>query len=151
MKSMKAASRRKQCTHPGCRKLQQPGKDTCEAHGPNGVKKARMAEDDRPVLDAIIRMTEIERLNLVKVETECVNFILQIRNHDLETEEVKRKFTEQLHSRSTLRTQLMTMAEAKKNEQQLTVKEISEKYKMDPQRMTYDGESGVIRELAKES
>lgn len=109
-----------------------------------------MAEDDRPVLDAIIRMTEIERLNLVKVETECVNFILQIRNHDLETEEVKRKFTEQLHSRSTLRTQLMTMAESKKDEQQLIVKEISEKYKMDPQRMTYDGESGVIRELAKE-
>lgn len=142
--------RRTRCSYPGCRKLQIPGGKNCEAHkGSNGVSVVSESETPAEIhpLEAVTRMTEIERLNLVKVETECMNFILQIRNHDLETEEVKRRFTEQLQSRAAHRTQLMALAEAKKDEQQQVVKGITDKYELDPQHMTYDAETGVLHDM----
>jgi len=148
---MKMAEKRCRCTHPGCRKLQIPGEATCVEHaGSDGVgvkHDCRKRVDKRQPLDTVVQMTALERLNLVKIETECVNFILQIRNYDLETEEIKRKLTEQLHSRAAHREQLLALAENKKAEQQKTVKEIAEKYKLEPEQMAYDPESGVLRDL----
>lgn len=96
-------------------------------------------------------MTEVERLTLVKIETECVNLILQIRNGDLELEEAKRKFQADMTARNAHRTQLMALAEVRKNSQQQLVQEIATKYGLDPQQMVYDPETGVLRDLRQEN
>ena len=137
---MAKTGKRKRCTHPGCRKLQAGGIPTCGTHA-----------DLRPPLEGVVRMTDIERLSLVNAETECVNFILQLRNHDLETEDIKRKLVEQLQSRAAHRMQLHAMAETKKVVQQNMVKEIAEKYSLDAQQMTYDPDTGVLRDMRIET
>jgi len=131
-----AKATRKRCEHPGCKKYQVSGRNTCATHVVT-----------EPPGEAVLKMTDLERLTLVKVETDCVNILLQLRNQELETEEVKRRFVAELQSRSAHRDQLTATAEARKAEQQRTVKEIAEKYKLDPQHMVYDPDSGVLRDL----
>jgi hypothetical protein len=138
--------KRKRCTRSGCRKLQAPGVALCTDH----MSSAQASAAQAPI-ESVVRMTDIERLNLVKIETECVNILLQLRNHDLETEEVKRKFTADLNSRSAHREQLLTIAETRKTEQQRTVRDIAEKYGLDPQQMAYDPDTGVLRDIRQET
>jgi len=127
---------KKRCEHPGCKKYQMEGSSTCAGH-----------VITLPPGEIVLKMTDLERLNLVKLETECMNILLQLRNQELETEEVKRRFTADLNARSAHREQLMAIAETRKAEQQRTVKEIGAKYDLDPQQMAYDPESGVLRDL----
>jgi hypothetical protein len=151
----KKTARKKKCLYPGCRKMRAPETDTCKAHmGSNGVGIHVQTDDeqeDKHPLEAVTKMTDIERLGLVNVETTCVNLLLQLRNHDLETEELKRKFAADLNSRSSHRAQLVSALEVKKNDQQQTVKDLAEKYGIDPQHMVYDPDTGVVRDMSKES
>ena len=139
---------KKKCSHPGCRKMQVPGGETCKSHmGSNGVGVEPAPEI--PVLEGVLRMTDLERLGLVKVETECVNILLQLRNHELETEEVKRKFKADLDAKAAHRVQLMSIAETRKAEQQRMVREIAGKYGLNPNQMVYDPDTGVLRDLTQ--
>jgi len=139
----KKAVGKKKCTYPGCRKMQITGEVTCKSHmGSNGVGHP---------LEEVTKMTDIERLGLVNVETNCVNLLLQLRNHDLETEELKRKLAAELNARSAHRAQLVALMEAKKGDQQRTVKEIAEKYGIKPENMVYDPDTGVVRDPTQEN
>jgi len=131
-----AKATKKKCEHPGCKKYQVAGQNTCAIH----VVTV-------PPGEAITKMTDLERLNLVKIETECMNILLQLRNQELENEEARRRFMAEDKSRASHREQLLAIADTRKTEQQNTVKEIANKYGLDPKQMAYDPESGVLRDL----
>jgi hypothetical protein len=138
---------KKRCTYPGCRKMQASGKRTCKVHSGNGIE----AKPEPQGVESVIKMTELERLGLVKIETECLNILLQLRNHELETDEVKRKLASDLQARASHREQLIAIAETKKAEQQRVVKEVAEKYNLDPMHLVYDPETGVLRDMRQET
>jgi hypothetical protein len=135
-----AKAKRQRCEHPGCKKYQVNGQNTCAIH----VVTA-------PPGEVVLKMTDLERLTLVKSETECMNILLQLRNQELENDEARRKFAKEDQARAAHREQLLAIADARKAEQKRVVTEIAERYKLDPQQMVYDPESGVLRDMRQET
>ena len=131
-----AKATKKKCEHPGCKKYQVAGQNTCAIH----VVTA-------PPGEVVLKMTDLERLTLVKSETECMNILLQLRNQELENDEARRKFAKEDQARAAHREQLLAVADARKDEQKRVVTEIAEKYGLDPKEMVYDPESGVLRDM----
>jgi hypothetical protein len=145
---MPKTSRRKKCAHAGCKKWSVSG-GTCQLHaGPNGVGEPT---PEIPAGEQVLKMTDLERLTLVKSETDCVNILLQLRNQELENDEARRRFAKEDQARSAHREQLLAIADARKAEQKRVVTEIAERYKLDPQQMVYDPESGVLRDMRQET
>jgi hypothetical protein len=104
------------------------------------------AEEEAP-LDAVVKMTDIERLTAAKTEAELMNCMLNVRNHDLEIEALKRKFQEDMQSRNNHRAQLLASAETKRVEQLNLLQEIATRYNLDPKQMAYDPDTGALRDL----
>jgi len=102
-------------------------------------------------LDEVERMTDIERLSIARIDAECMNLLQAIKIIDLEIDQLRRKYNDETNTKQTQRIQYIEAFNAKKKEQVQTVKDIAEHYCLDPEKMTYDPDTGVLRDLRKEN
>ncbi|MCU0912939.1 MAG: hypothetical protein MUC88_00075 [Planctomycetes bacterium] len=136
--------KRKRCGVKGCRRQQQEGMDVCREHFRAPV----------PIIypvDEVLKMEPLERLNVGKVEAELANLAQAIRIHDLETNQLAREHADAMQARAAHRAQLISAFSVKKKEQESTIQEVAQKYGLDATKMAYDPDTGILRDLTKET
>ena len=131
-------AKRTRCKSKGCRKLSVEGSPFCKAHAPVYA------------IDHVLRMTDIERLSAARADAELANLMLSIKNHDLEIEKFTMQYMKKIEEQKLKRVQLMAAFELKRAEQKRTFTTIAEKYGLVPDKMTYDPDTGILRDLRQE-
>jgi hypothetical protein len=113
------------------------------------ARKPRGKAGMQPVfpVDEVVKMSDIERLSVGKVDAELANLLQAIRIHDLEGEKLAREHAASMQTRAAHRAQLIAAFEAKKREHEQTVKDVAQRYDLDPSQFTYDPESGVLHDI----
>ena len=133
--------KRVKCGMEGCRKYRLPDSDYCLAHA---------KEEALDPLEAVTKLTEIECLRFVAMDTEMRNHLQGIKIEDLElgreqvAHEAKRK--QRLH----VREQYAVALKAKQVQYKALVTEMAARFNMDPTKCAIDPDSGVIRDLRGE-
>jgi len=143
-------ARRKQCKEKGCRKGRAEGSDFCEEHmtlaGGNGVG-VNEAPDPVFAEDEVMKLTEAEldKFNLLRLKME--HKLQAIRVLELEQERADREYVAQKHTREQLVRHQRGEIEPLNNEYLGYVRQLAHKYKLHPEHLGIDDETGVLRDL----
>jgi hypothetical protein len=147
-------ARRKQCKEKGCRKSRAEGSDFCQLHmtvaapepqeskGGNGV-----GIDPVFVEDNVQKLTEAEldKFNLLRLKME--RNLQQIRILELEQERADREYVAEKHNRETHLNTLRGLNAPLNTEYLAHVREIAKKYKIHPDFLGINDDTGVLQDL----
>lgn len=113
----------------------------------------RSATKKEPVyaIDHVVKMTELESYKLLAVETEMKNQLLSIQKRDLQLEKLTRDFEFTKKTLQDERQQFITTFESKNKTYQDYIKQLAEKYELDPHKMSFDTDSQILRDLRGEA
>lgn len=140
-------ARGKQCKEKGCRKSRAEGSDYCELHmveaGGNGAGKQEVVFPE----DVVLKLTdqELDKFNLLRIKME--NTLQAIRVNELELDKLRREFRDHEHNREQLIKQQRAMVEVQNGAYLDYVRGLAKKYKLNPEKMGIDDETGVLRDL----
>lgn len=106
--------------------------------------------DPKDIDSALLKMTEVECLRLSALDAEVRNAIQGIRiiNYELQTEEIK--FSQIKQQKTIQRKNVEQILDAKKREYEKLLNHIGQKYQLDPRQMSFDTETGLLRDLRSE-
>jgi hypothetical protein len=108
---------------------------------PDGVADPVFAEDH------VMKLTgpELDKFNLLRLKVEGV--LQAIRVNELELDKLNREFRDAQHNKEQFIRQLRGQVEPLNNVYLDYVRELAKKYKLDPQKMGIDDETGVLQDL----
>lgn len=114
--------------------------------GGNGVS-TKPSEDPVFAEDHVLKLTEAElnKFNLLRLKVEST--LQSVRVNELELDKLRREFRDQQYQKEQLIKQQRAMVEPLNNEYLGYVRDLAKKYKMHPQKMGIDDETGVLRDL----
>lgn len=114
------------------------------------VKKAAKKRASRKKLvepgDAVKKLTEIDRLRFVELDTALHNINLEIRGLKQEQQLAQIDFEQRKQGRHNRIAQLRVALSTRMQEQQLLLVKMGSEYNFDPKRTSIDDASGVIQE-----
>ena len=93
-------------------------------------------------------LTETEALRWGKMDAEMRNDLQALRLENYEIETLNRNYVQQKQAHELMKKQLLDSVEARKRQYQELTKTLAEKYKVDPQKMAIDPDTGSIREVS---
>jgi len=143
---MTKMTERKKCSHSGCRKMRVLGGETCKVHS-----KSNGTDPTAHVLEQVLRMTELESYKLAALDSELRNHLLSVQNHDLKLAKLTSDFEVTKRAIQEERKQSIAAFEIKNNAYQDFVKVLAERYGLDPNKMSFDTDSQILRDLRGES
>lgn len=124
------------------------------------VKPSRKRKDtpQQAPADAALKMTDVEALRLGKLDAEVLRLREQIANVDQSVVISEMKIAEQLKQiqqqladykaqKASEKSQLIGAFNAKHAEYKREVQAVCEKYRLDPEKFTYDPDTGILRDL----
>jgi hypothetical protein len=146
-------TRRKQCSTKGCRKGRADGSDLCPeclaaaSSGGNGVDATASEGETVFPEDEVMKLTsaELDRFNLLRLKVE--HKLQAIRVLELEQDRADREYVSQKHGRSQLIAQHRAEVEPLNNEYFAFTREIAKRYKLQPDKMGIEDDTGVLRDL----
>jgi hypothetical protein len=116
-----------------------------EEQGGNGVGEEKadllFAEDHVQKLTE----AELDKFNLLRLKVEGV--LQAIRVNELELDKLSREFRDAQHNKEQFIRQLRGQVEPLNNVYLDYIRELAKKYKLDPQKLGIDDETGVLRDL----
>ena len=95
----------------------------------------------------VLKLTEVEALRWGKMDAEMRNTLQGARLEELELELLARNYVQQKQAKEALRQRLLLEIEQRKKEYTEFTATLAEKYKINPEKMAIDPDTGVIREL----
>lgn len=122
-----------------------------EAAGGNGVNaEPEVAKEEGETVfaeDHVLKLTEAElnKFNLLRLKVEST--LQSVRVLELEQERETRAYVDQKHQREQLIKQKRTQIDPLNNAYLAYVGDLAKKYKLHPQKMGIDDETGVLRDL----
>jgi hypothetical protein len=114
--------------------------------GGNGASTGT-SEDPVFAEDHVMKLTEgeLNKFNLLRLKMEST--LQSIRVNELELDKLAREFRDQQYQKEQLLKQKRSMVEPLNNEYLGYVRDLAKKYKLNPQKMGIDDETGVLRDL----
>lgn len=148
---------RKRCKMVGCRKLAIPGKIYCkscldkmEASAGRKMSKKDKADADYP-MGAVMQTSELYALRFGKLDAEMNNDRQSLHIVDLEYKNARDKYELDQSERVEQRKQLTSALEVKNIEYKAVVTQIAKELGLDPNQMSIDPDTCVVRDLREGS
>lgn len=139
-------TRRKQCSTKGCRKRTVDGSDYCADCTPSeeesGANEESAVEEVAPLQ---LTEAELDKFNALRMKMEMT--LQSIRVLTLEQDKAARAYRDEQYRREQLIKQHQAAVEPLNENYLAYVRKLAEKYKLDPQKMGIEDETGVINDL----
>ena len=132
-------AKRTRCSVKGCRKMR-----TTELFCP---QHQRQTDEAGAPIEAVKRLSELDRLRFVELDTRVRNELQSIKILDLEQQQQHIRFEQEQRARKEQRQQLMAAIATTNAENKRLLEELSGRYDFDPAHVAIDDRTGVINEL----
>jgi hypothetical protein len=134
-----AKPKRRICKTKGCRKSALAESELCKTCTSNAEAS-----------EQVVRVTEIEALRFGKLDAEMRNDRQAVQLLDYQMTAIKNKAEADISNLNRQKQQLLSGITARKPEYKALINDLAEKYGIeDPNKMTIDPDTGVIRDLSQ--
>lgn len=128
---------RKRCIEPGCKKFAQNGEKRCNIH-------------IGPAIDNIVKVTEAEVFQFRALDAEMRNHLQAISITDQKITEAELRARETVAKLQTEKKVFVNLFETAQIAYNNFIRELSDKYDVDPKQMAIHPETRVIEDLRKQ-
>jgi hypothetical protein len=128
----------KRCSEKGCRRLRVGVFPFCPGHS------VPVKQDP---IDVIVKVTSGELAELTTADLKLQNGVKEVTIFNLETEKVLRGHRDTLNARKISADNLNNKQERTQKNYDSVLKMIADKYGMDPKKLSWDSDTGVLRDL----
>lgn len=140
-KKVKKKLGKRQCSLKGCRKYREAGKNHCRLHvGGNGETDATADP-----FDAVKRLSEIDRLRFLELDTAIRNEAQAIKILQLEQEVRDKEYLQAKAGKQLEEKQLNVSIASQHVVYRELLEELGKRYKFNPDEIIIDDKSGVLR------